>query len=276
MPAARDKIIAGAQVLLKHHARASVVLYVAGLLGTLLYPLLARRTFIDENAFLLGQTNLGFGWEDARAAEAFASRGLEAVQRRAAEDADGDATDALRAWVASELERLQVDTYVQDFPLPLNVIRQRRQRREGGVGAATSTNATAAKGRNIHGVGRAPRGSGREGIVIATPIGDADATAEADAAALGLGLALFSRLAAAPWLAKDIAWLIPDARWGGPVPGVDAWLKEYHHPSARAVAAGSFGRVGAIQQAYVLELPHGEAPPTLFPFFPPFCFLHEY
>ena len=65
---------------------------------------------------------------------------------------------------------------------------------------------------------------------------------------------------------EDLVWLIPDARWGGgggggggAVAGVDAWLQEYHHPSAAAVAAGSFGRVGAIQQAYVLELPHGEA-----------------
>ena len=68
---------------------------------------------------------------------------------------------------------------------------------------------------------------------------------------------------------KDLVWLIPDARWegggggggggGGAVAGVDAWLQEYHHPSAAAVAAGSFGRVGAIQQAYVLELPSGEA-----------------
>lgn len=261
MPAARDKIIAGAQALVRNHARASVILYVVGLLGTLLYPLLARKTFIDENAFLLGQTNLGFGGEDARAAEVFASRGLEAVRRRAAKAANSDAsdaTDALRAWVASELERLQVDTYVQDFPLPLHVIRQRRRRRRREEG--TTTNATAGLGRNIHSVGRAPRGSGREGIVIATPIGDGDATPEADAAVLGLGLALFARLAVAPWLAKDIVWLIPDARWGGPVAGVDAWLREYHHPSARAVAAGSFGRVGAIQQAYVLELPNGEAP----------------
>ena len=64
---------------------------------------------------------------------------------------------------------------------------------------------------------------------------------------------------------EDLVWLIPDARWGGggggggAVAGVDAWLREYHHPSAAAVAAGSFGRVGAIQQAYVLELPHGKA-----------------
>ena len=152
-------------------------------------------------------------------AQAFASRGLEAVRRHRAEaahhdghgDGHGDATDALRAWVASELERLQVDTYVQDFPRP------RSRRRGGRVGFGGSggdsvtaaddanDNATAAAtGRNIHSVARAPRGSGREGIVIATPIGDATrgATSRADAEVLGLGLALFARLAAAPWLAK--------------------------------------------------------------------------
>ena len=114
-------------------------------------------------------------------------------------------------------------------------------------------------GRNLHGVVRAPKGSGREGIVFATPIGDPEASPEADAAALGLGLAVFRHLSRTPWLAKDLAWVVPDARWNGPVFGTDAWLREYHVPSSRVVAAGSFGRVGAIQQAYVLELPFGEA-----------------
>ena len=273
MPAARDKIIAGVKALVRSHARASAILYVVGLLGILTYPLLARKTFIDENAFLLnsfsvpGQSKSGFGWEDARDASVFTSRGIEAVRRHAADITEGtstasagngDATDALRAWVTSELERLQVDTYVQDFPQPFFYhVRGRRRWRGGGDGHSSTDNATG--GRNIHSVARAPRGPGREGIVITTPIGDAASTAEADAAALGLGLALFARLAVQPWLAKDLVWLIPDARWGGPVPGVDAWLREYHHPSSRAVASRSFGRVGAIQQAYVLELPHGEA-----------------
>jgi|AntAceMinimDraft_1070359.scaffolds.fasta_scaffold07650_1 hypothetical protein len=299
MPAVRDKIFAGVQSAVKYHARTSTALYVVGILVTLLYPLLARRAFIDENAFLLGQTNFEFGWEDVRAAEMYAARGLDAVRRRAAEDASeykdeggangsgggGDATDALRAWVASELERMQLETYVQDFPPPSNHATGGLKRRGGrgwGWGSHVAPdvkpdvgfNTTAAAiGRNLHSVARAPKGSGREGIVLATPIGDAASTPEADAAALGLALALLARLSAAPWLAKDIAWVVPDARWGGGVAGADAWLREYHHPSTAAVAARSFGRVGAIQQAYVLELPHGEATPDPYAPYPTPCVL---
>ena len=64
------------------------------------------------------------------------------------------------------------------------------------------------------------------------------------------------RISSSPWLAKDVAWVVPDARWGpGAVAGADAWLREYHAPTALT----PFGRIGAIQQAYVLETPHGPA-----------------
>ena len=108
----------------------------------------------------------------------------------------------------------------------------------------------------MHTIARAARGSGREGIVLATPIGARGATPEADAASLALCLVAVRRISSSPWLAKDVAWVVPDARWGpGAVAGADAWLREYHAPTALT----PFGRIGAIQQAYVLETPHGPA-----------------
>ena len=73
---------------------------------------------------------------------------------------------------------------------------------------ASIDNAT--HGVNVHAVARAARGNGREGIVLATPIGAPGATLEADAAALALGLVVMRTIAAAPWLAKDVAWLVAD------------------------------------------------------------------
>ena len=52
--APRDALIAGVGRVFRHHRRVSAVLYVVGVLGVLSYPLLARKVFIDENAFLHG------------------------------------------------------------------------------------------------------------------------------------------------------------------------------------------------------------------------------
>jgi len=165
MPAARDKIVAIAASLVRRHAIVSTSLYLAGLLGVLTFPLLARKTFIDENAFLQGQSLCTFKWDHAQEAERFTVQGVAAVANSgdgAAGGGGGDATDALRDWAATELEYLQLDSYLQDFSVP------------------------GATGRNLHSVAKAPKGDGREGIVLATPIG-ASGDVAADAAALGKG-----------------------------------------------------------------------------------------
>jgi glycosylphosphatidylinositol transamidase len=89
-------------------------------------------------------------------------------------------------------------------------------------------------------------------------------------------------LATAKWLAKDFVWLVLDARPLGSNPGgsthaavhaADAWLREYYGDETKARLpldkksknkgargdASAFARAGALQQAYVIEMPAGAA-----------------
>ena len=72
--APRDAILRGLKRVIRHHPPVSVALYLLGLFGVLSYPWLARRTFIDENAFLHGQADVGFGADEANTARAHAER----------------------------------------------------------------------------------------------------------------------------------------------------------------------------------------------------------
>ena len=231
--------------MIRHHAVASTALYLLGIVAAALYPALARRTFIDENAFLVAQTIVGFDRGDARDALGHYAAALGAARRTSDIDAR---SDALRGWLEGELDALGMERYRQTFDLDHEWI-------SDDAHPSRSNNATR-EGTNVHTIARAARGSGREGIVLATPIGARGATPEADAASLALGLVAMRRISSSPWLAKDVAWVVPDARWGpGAVTGTDAWLREYHAPTALT----PFGRIGAVQQAYVLETPHGPA-----------------
>ena len=241
----RDAIVAGIRRVIRHHAVASTALYLLGIVAAALYPALARRTFIDENAFLVAQTIVGFDRGDARDALGHYAAALGAARRTSDIDAR---SDALRGWLEGELDALGMERYRQTFDLDHEWI-------SDDAHPSRSNNATR-EGTNVHTIARAARGSGREGIVLATPIGARGATPEADAASLALGLVAMRRISSSPWLAKDVAWVVPDARWGpGAVTGTDAWLREYHAPTALT----PFGRIGAVQQAYVLETPHGPA-----------------
>ena len=265
--------------MIRHHVAASTALYLLGVLAAALYPALARRTFVDENAFLVAQTTVGFDRRDARDALEHYRAAIDAARTS---PGDVHRSDALRGWLEDELDALGMERYRQAFALDRHS--WTRGDDDWGRRSDASSIDNATHGVNVHAVARAARGNGREGIVLATPIGAPGATLEADAAALALGLVVMRTIAAAPWLAKDVAWLVADARWGPGDHGIaatDAWLREYHDPgssthSARASYTASkrrrtacrsscvepsplapFGRVGALQQAYVLELPEG-------------------
>nr|GEX86454.1 glycosylphosphatidylinositol anchor attachment 1 protein [Tanacetum cinerariifolium] len=77
---------------------------------------------------------------------------------------------------------------------------------------------------NTVGIIRAPRGDGKESIVL-------------EALSLGIAYSAFSLLNQVSWLAKDIIWLTADSRFGQ-YNSVAAWLRDYHTPS--------FGSVGKL------------------------------
>ncbi|OWM74932.1 glycosylphosphatidylinositol anchor attachment 1 protein isoform X2 [Punica granatum] len=81
---------------------------------------------------------------------------------------------------------------------------------------------------NVIGIARAPRGDGKEAIVLVTPYNFEDADL-LDALSVGLTYSVFSLLTQVTWLAKDIIWLVADSRCGE-YSSVAAWLRDYQTP----------------------------------------------
>lgn len=83
-------------------------------------------------------------------------------------------------------------------------------------------------GVNVVGIIRAPRGDGKEAIVMVTPYNSMKITAS-EALSLGIAYSVFSLLSRVTWLAKDIIWLAADSQHGE-YASVAAWLRDYHTP----------------------------------------------
>jgi len=79
------------------------------------------------------------------------------------------------------------------------------------------------------GVIRAPRGDGKEAIVLVTPYNSVSPDA-GELLSLGVAYSVFSLLTRVTWLAKDIIWLAADSRYGEQE-SVAAWLREYYAPT---------------------------------------------
>lgn len=83
-------------------------------------------------------------------------------------------------------------------------------------------------GINTVGIIRAPRGDGKEAIVLVTPYNSAEIDG-VGVVSLGVAYSVISLLSRVTWLAKDIIWLAADSQHGE-FSAVDAWLREYHAP----------------------------------------------
>ncbi|KAL0461707.1 UNVERIFIED_CONTAM: GPI transamidase component GAA1 [Sesamum latifolium] len=76
------------------------------------------------------------------------------------------------------------------------------------------------------GIIRAPRGDGKEAIVMVTPYNSVKITT-GQALSLGVAYSVFSLLSRVTWLAKDIIWLAADSKHGE-YAAVAAWLRDYN------------------------------------------------
>ncbi|XP_057447409.1 uncharacterized protein LOC130739188 isoform X2 [Lotus japonicus] len=88
-------------------------------------------------------------------------------------------------------------------------------------------------GVNTVGIVRAPRGDGKEAIVLVTPI-NSKKVGPGEALSLGIAYSVFSLLSRVTWLAKDVVWLVADSQYGE-YSAVAAWLTEYQAPVSRGI-----------------------------------------
>lgn len=200
-----------------------------GLIALLLLPVLAKNTYISENALIPGSASPKFMVQDAMDAAQFA-RELQSSRHNTT-----NVAMAVRSFLVKHLVAMRADFYLHPFypPDPTFSCMHFLSSHPSFVKVMSSNGkdsliTSERLGVNIAGILRAPQGEGNEAIVLVTPY-DAESFTDADAFSLGLGLSLFHLLAKTPWLAKDIIWLAADSHYG-PHTAVSAWLKDYHEP----------------------------------------------
>ncbi|XP_043705867.1 glycosylphosphatidylinositol anchor attachment 1 protein isoform X2 [Telopea speciosissima] len=106
-------------------------------------------------------------------------------------------------------------------------------------GKITENSSCAVYGINTVGIIRAPRGDGKEAIVLVTPYNPVKIELS-EALSVALAYSIISLLTRVTWLAKDVVWLAADSRYGEYV-SVAAWLRDYHTPAF----GGDLGKLDA-------------------------------
>lgn len=96
-------------------------------------------------------------------------------------------------------------------------------------GIAKANYSCSSYGVNTVGIVRAPRGDGKEAIVLVTPYNSSN-IGQGEALSLGIAYSVFQLFTHVTWLAKDIIWLAADSQHGE-YASVVSWLKDYHTPS---------------------------------------------
>ncbi|KAL1203324.1 hypothetical protein V5N11_029212 [Cardamine amara subsp. amara] len=241
--------------LVAHSPVFSVVFSAAGVLALLLLPLLAKNTYISENALMPGSARSMLSNRDA-------SDGSKLVKdiKNFRLNHEGQGVEVQRL-IGKYMSEMVAEVYYQKFQPegnqfhPLHFF-------SGPASYTLLRNVSCASyGVNVVGIIRAPRGDGKESIVLVTPY-DFINGGDYEDLSLGVVSSLFSLLSRVTWLSKDIIWLVADSRYGDYRP-VAAWLAEYHTPSFKVSdqlkcdelnTADNFRRAGTVAAALVLKV----------------------
>lgn len=111
---------------------------------------------------------------------------------------------------------------------------------------------------NVVGIIKAPRSEGNEAVVLVTPFTlEEGRLSSANKLTLAFGMALFELYSRANSLARDVIWIMADARYGAHT-AVAAWLAEYHEPKEVAhQQVLEFKRAGFISAGLVFHVSPG-------------------
>lgn len=208
--------------LASHHILFSVICCYAGIIALLLLPSLAKNTYLSENALIPGSANPLFSTEDAIEANRF-MKAIEAVAR------DSSSVIGMANFIAQQIEDLGAEVCYQKFLPHGKNFHPLKFFTSMTNDIAIQPNGTATNfGINTIGILRAPRGDGKEAIVLVTPY-NSQRVQSNELLSLALGFSVFSLLSRAAWLSKDVVWLSADSQFGE-YAAVSAWLNQYHNP----------------------------------------------
>ncbi|EYU34737.1 hypothetical protein ABFS82_11G130400 [Erythranthe guttata] len=206
--------------LVSHSLLFSVVCCTAGIVALLILPLLAKNTYISENALMPGSASPMLSNDDASDGYRFYNRIM---------DLDAKTTIAgneIPELIAEHIKELDGEVNYHKF-LPISNKFHPLHFFLGPDAGIIQENFTCSSyGINTVGIIRAPRGDGKEAIVLVTPYNSTKITT-GEALSLGIAYSVFSLLSRVTWLAKDIIWLASDSKHGE-YAAVSAWLRDYN------------------------------------------------
>ncbi|XP_050380874.1 uncharacterized protein LOC126798085 [Argentina anserina] len=208
--------------LISHSFFFSVVFFTAGVLALLLLPVLAKNTYISENSLMPGSVAPMLSNQEIAEANRLIDD-LTALNSNPVGSVIGS-----RRLVAQYMLNLGAEVSFHKFHPQLNQFHPLRFFSSPDSGRIKQNVSCALLGVNTVGIIRAPRGDGKEAIVLVTPFNSAEVTKN-EAVSLGIAYSVFSLLTRVPWLAKDVIWLVADSQFGE-YAAVSAWLRDYHTP----------------------------------------------
>lgn len=223
----RRLIVRLGALLIRYAVPISVVCCLAGFLTLMLLPVLAKNTYISENALMPGSANPRYSEQNTKDASELTK---EIMNLKIASTANHMGVQSL---LFEHMSEAGGDVYFHKFLPPDKSFTPSRffvdpQQQYKSNFEEYSKNSSVVPGVNVVGIIRAPHGDGKEAIVLVTPF-LSDNICIGDAFSLGLGYSLFYLFSRTIWLAKDFVWLAADSKYGTHA-AVAAWLKDYHEP----------------------------------------------
>ncbi|MQL73404.1 hypothetical protein Taro_005753, partial [Colocasia esculenta] len=209
--------------IVSHSVLVSILCCTAGYITLLLLPILAKNTYISENALMPGSANPMFSVQDMQVANKL----LKDIIDQRSGKRNGLKISGLIAQNMADLgaEVYYHKTYPQRNQFhPLHFFFS-----NSNTAFVHGNNSCTSGGISTAGIIRAPQGDGKESIVLVTPY-NSDNIELSEAMTLGLAFSIFSLLSRVTWLAKDVIWLAADTQYGE-YNSVAAWLREYHDPN---------------------------------------------
>ncbi|KAK0591238.1 hypothetical protein LWI29_037352 [Acer saccharum] len=209
-------------LLISQSVIVSVICCTAGVLALLLLPVLAKNTYISENALMPGSASSMLSHQEILEANKLV-RDIASLSSKPS----GAAVES-RGLIAQYMSDLGAEVNYHKFHPHSNQFHPLHFFSGPGSEAIQDNFSCSLYGVNTVGIVRAPHGDGKEAIVLVTPY-DSVRGGVGEALSLGIAYSVFSLLTRVTWLAKDIIWLVADSQYGEYAP-VTAWLRDYHTP----------------------------------------------
>ncbi|KAM7280013.1 hypothetical protein ACFE04_007147 [Oxalis oulophora] len=250
-PVARQRPIVRLGIfLISHSLIVSVLCCISAIISLLLLPVLAKNTYISENALLPGSASSMISTHDV----SIATRLMQDIR-------NSDPGIESQTLIGRYMSDLAAEVSYHRFPPQLNNFHPLHFFSSSPSSEVAAENFSSnSYGVNTVGIIRAPRGDGKESIVLVTPYSYLNKS-PGEALSLAIAYSVFSLLSRVTWLGKDVIWLVADSRYDDYSP-VAAWLREYYTPvfSGGNDTPDEFRRGGTMAAALVLKVADDNRP----------------